>query len=315
MFEKCLELINKYDNIVIHRHINPDGDAIGSQVGLKYLILENFPDKNVYIVGDNPVRYSFMDESTPQEVPDSFYNDALAIVLDTSSAELISDQRYKTARETFRIDHHIQSESITDYEVDDTSYESCCGLITAFAKEQNLKLTPLVAKSLFTGIVTDSGRFRYDATTSRTFDLCSYLMQVPFDTDSIYRNLYSQSFEDVLFRAQFILKIKFTSHNVAYIYSTKEDVISYNRDFFSISRGMVSVMADIKGVDIWVNFTENEKGVIVELRSSKYNINKIAVKYGGGGHEKASGATLKDRETAMAMLADLDKLAEENGNI
>ena len=312
MFEKSLELIKKYDTIIIHRHITPDGDAIGSQVGLKYLILENFPDKKVYIVGDDPGRYSFMEYSTPEIVSDDMYKDALAIVLDTSGAELISDQRYKTAKETLRIDHHIQSAPLTDYEVDDTSFESCCGLITAFAKEQNLKMNPVIAKSLFTGIVTDSGRFRYDATTSRTFELASFLMQTPFETDSIYRNLYSQNFEDVLLRAKFVMKIKFTTHNVAYIYTTKEEVDSYNKDFFSISRGMVSVMSDIKGVDIWINFTESDRGVIVEVRSTKYNINKIAVKYGGGGHEKASGATLKDRETAMQMLMDLDKLAEEN---
>ena len=72
---------------------------------------------------------------------------------------------------------------------------------------------------------------------------------------------------------------------------------------------MVSVMADLKGIDIWVNFTETPKNtVLCELRSSKYNINPIAVKYGGGGHAKASGATLHSREEAMAMLSDLDAM-------
>ena len=84
-----------------------------------------------------------------------------------------------------------------------------------------------------------------------------------------------------------------------------------NMDIFSISRGMVGTMSDIKGIDIWVNFTETEKGVLCELRSSKYNINPIAVKYGGGGHAKASGATVKNRETAMAMLHDMELLTEE----
>ena len=75
---------------------------------------------------------------------------------------------------------------------------------------------------------------------------------------------------------------------------------------------MVGVMSEIRGVDAWVNFTETEDGVLCELRSSRYNINPIAVKYGGGGHQKASGATVPNRETAMQMLADLDKLVEEN---
>ena len=75
---------------------------------------------------------------------------------------------------------------------------------------------------------------------------------------------------------------------------------------------MVATMSDIKGVDIWVNFTETEECVLCELRSSRYNINPIAVKYGGGGHAKASGATVADRETAMAMLRDLDAMMGEN---
>ena len=86
----------------------------------------------------------------------------------------------------------------------------------------------------------------------------------------------------------------------------------YNADTFTVSRGMVGLMADIRGVDIWANFTETENGVLCELRSSTMNINPIAVKYGGGGHAKASGATLANREEAMAMLADLDAMMEEN---
>jgi phosphoesterase RecJ-like protein len=74
---------------------------------------------------------------------------------------------------------------------------------------------------------------------------------------------------------------------------------------------MVNVMGEIRGVDIWVNFTESEEGVLCELRSSKYNINPIAKKYGGGGHAKASGATVKDRAMAMEMLDDLMRLTEE----
>ena len=98
---------------------------------------------------------------------------------------------------------------------------------------------------------------------------------------------------------------------MAYIYTTKEELAQYEADTFTISRGMVGTMGDLKGVDIWVNFTETEQGVLCELRSGKYNINPIAVKYGGGGHQKASGATVKDRNEAMQMLADLDRMMEE----
>ena len=312
MFEKILELIQTHDRIIIHRHLNPDGDALGSQIGLKHILLENFPGKEVYAVGDAARHYSFMDDSVMDEIPDDYYTDALAIVLDTSARKLISDGRYASAKATARIDHHLFVEKICQTEVVGTSFESCCGLIAAFAMEAGLRLTPTAAKSLYTGMVTDSGRFRYDATSAQTFRLAAFLMEQPFDTNEIYRNLYADDFSRIQLKAQFILKIQFSPRNVAYIYTTREEMQALKLDTFTVSRGMVGTMSDIRGVDIWVNFTETEQGVACELRSSKYNINPIAVKYGGGGHAKASGATVADRETAMAMLGDLDAMMEEN---
>ena len=308
MFSEILNLIQKYDTIIIHRHKKPDGDALGSQIGLKRILLENFPGKQVYTVGDPAGSYSFMDDSVMDDIPDSTYEGALAMVLDCSAKALISDDRYTLAAATARIDHHIFVEKIADAEVTDTSYESCCGLIAELARANGLRLPPLAAKSLYTGMVTDSGRFRYDAVSAQTFRLASFLMEQPIDTNEIYLNLYADDLESKKLRAQFILKICTTARNVAYIYTTLDEFKALGVDSFTISRGMVGTMADMKGVDIWVNFTETENGVLCELRSSRYNINPIAVKYGGGGHAKASGATVKDRETAMAMLADLDKL-------
>ena len=311
MFEQVLSAIQSFDRIIIHRHKNPDGDALGSQIGLKHILKENFPEKEVYMVGDRAGRYAFMEDSVMDEIPDELYSGALAVILDTSAKHLISDERYPLAEKTVRIDHHIFCETIADVEVTDTAYESCCGLITEFALECGLKLNLLAAKSLYTGMVTDSGRFRYDSTSSNTFRLASALMAQPFDIGDIYGNLYADDLQNVKNKAHFLLKIQKTEKPVAYIYTDLEEVRSLGMDTFSISRGMVGTMSDIRGIDIWVNFTETEKGVLCELRSSKYNINPIAVKYGGGGHAKASGATVKDRATAMAMLHDLELLTEE----
>ncbi len=311
MFEHILQAIKTADTIIIHRHKNPDGDALGSQIGLKNILLDTFPGKQVYAVGDDAGRYSFMEGSVMDVVPDEAYADALAIVLDTSAKHLISDDRYQTAKATARVDHHIFVETICQEEVTDTSYESCCGLITQFAMECGLVVSQLAAKSLYTGMVTDSGRFRFDATSAQTFRLAAFLMERKFDTNEIFRELYADSFERIQLKARFTLKIQFTPKNVAYIYTTLAEMQEMQADTFSVSRGMVGTMSDIKGVDIWVNFTETEAGVLCELRSSKYNINPIAVKYGGGGHAKASGATVASKEIAMAMLADLDAMMGE----
>jgi len=312
MFEQVLSAIKAYDRIIIHRHSSPDGDALGSQIGLKHLIQANFPGKEVYAVGDEARRYAFMDDSVMDDLPDSAWEDALAIILDLSAKSLISDHRYTLAAATVRIDHHIFCETIAPVEVVESSYESCCGLIAQMALECGWEMPPIAAKSLYTGMVTDSGRFRYDSTSARTHRLAAYLMEQPFDTNEIYRHLYASDFEQIRLRAQFTLKVQFTPRNVAYIYTTLEELQALSADTFTVSRGMVGVMADIRGVDIWANFTETEQGIFCELRSSRFNINPIAVKYGGGGHAKASGATLKNREEAMAMLRDLDAMMEED---
>ena len=311
MFEEILSQIHAHDTIIIHRHSRPDGDALGSQIGLKHILRQNFPEKHVWVVGDEAGFYGFMEDSTMDQIPDTTYESALAIILDCGAPGLVSDGRYKLAAKTARIDHHLFTGCFADVEVIDSGFESCCGLIAQFAVEQGLKMNRVAAKSLYTGMVTDSGRFRYDSTTARTFRLASFLMEQEFDTNEIYRDLYADDFESKKRKAQFLLKTQFTPKRVAYICTTLQELKEMNADTFSVSRGMVNTMADIKGTEIWVNFTETGEGVLCELRSSGVNINPVAVKYGGGGHAKASGATVPDFETAMRMLQDLDALLGE----
>lgn len=309
MFTAILDCIKAYDTIIIHRHHHPDGDAMGSQIGLKHIIKENFPEKTVYCVGDDPKHFHFMTDSEMDVISDDVYKGALAIILDTAATHLISDGRYTLADKTARLDHHIFCEKIADEEVVDTSYESCCGLVTQFAVDCSLRLSPLAAQSLYTGMVTDSGRFRYDGTTARTFRLAAALMETQFDTGELFRNLYADELAGKQLKAKFTLKIQRTENGVAYIYTNLDEFNALGLDTFTVSRGMVNTMADIKGISIWVNFTETEQGVLCEIRSNRYNINPVAVTYGGGGHQKASGATVADHATAMAMLHDLDAIA------
>lgn len=311
MFNDILTLIRRHDVIVLHRHLSPDGDALGSQIGLKHIILDNFPGKTVYMTGDPAGRYAFMADSVMDEVPDHVFPGALSVILDCSAVHLIADSRYQQAAAACRIDHHLFCGQIVPTEAIDTTSESCCGLIAALAMEAGLTVSSLAATSLYTGMVTDSGRFRYDATSAKTHRLAAYLMEREFDTADIYRNLYSDDLAFIRLRARFTLKIQTTDHRVAYIYTDRAEAESYGVSMFTLSRGFVNVMSEIRGIDSWVNFTETEDGVLCEIRSSRYNINPIAVKYGGGGHRKASGCTLSGREEAMRLLDDLNQLAED----
>lgn len=310
MFKEILQKIKEFDTIIIHRHSRPDGDALGCQLGLKYGLIENFKDKLIVAVGDINERLKFMGEM--DVVEDSIYPNALAIVLDVAEEFMISDERYKMAKFVIKMDHHIEKTGFGSIKFVDTTYESCAGLIADFFYQTGLKLNQQAASSLFTGIVTDSGRFRYASTTDRTFSLVSYLLKEKIDLESIYMNLYSEDLEIVKLRAALTQKFMVTSSGVGILKNTKEEVVSYGIDIFTISRGMVNIMAGIKGINIWANFTEDSESnkIWVELRSNGANINEVATKYGGGGHKLASGASVESWEVVDAMIDDLNQLAK-----
>lgn len=309
MFKKIYAKIKAYDIIIIHRHIRPDGDALGSQIGLREALRISFPKKQIYAVGEENSRFAFIGDM--DIVDDSLYKNALVIVLDSSTTDMISDDRYKLADYIIKIDHHKAGKDYGDLIYVDIEEISSASIVTDFINKENLQLNDFGARALFTGIVTDSGRFRYEGVSSKTFNLVAKLLEYSFSITEIYNHLYIDDLDYVRLKAEMTLKFKI-KNNVAFLKTTKEEVQSYGVDVFTISRGMVGVMGGIKGIDIWVNFTEKEDtNVFAEIRSNKLDVSNIAQKYGGGGHKLASGATLENFEVAKAMLDDLVELAED----
>jgi phosphoesterase RecJ-like protein len=302
--------IKEFDTIIIHRHQKPDGDAIGSQIGLKEAIISTFPNKYVKIVGDALGRYSFMGQM--DEVEDDLYKEALVIVCDSGAEKLISDERYKTGKYLIKIDHHIPQGEYGNMTLVDTSFESCAGLIADFCYQTNMKLNKSSATALYTGIVTDSGRFRYSQTTPRTLLTASHLLEYGVEIDKIYNNIYIEKLKNVKLKAKLTDKFVVLPSGVAYLINTKKDIEEYGLPIFEISRGMVGIMSGIEEISIWANFSEDTNGdIYCELRSNGKNINQVAVKYGGGGHLQASGTTLKNFDEVKLLIADLEKVAGE----
>ena len=149
MYNKLIKFINDYDTIVIYRHARPDGDALGSQFGLREVLRSNFPNKKIYAVGDMTARYSFMGDVDTDFTLGFNY---LGIVLDCSETSLISDESYLKARKLVKIDHHIYREKFGDLEFVDESYESCAGYLANLLMKMHLNINEKAAKSLFTDI-------------------------------------------------------------------------------------------------------------------------------------------------------------------
>lgn len=311
-----IDVINKikeYDTIIIHRHYQPDGDALGSQIGLKAILVDNFPNKKIYAVGDTTARLDFIGEM--DIIDDDCYKDALIIILDSSTEDMIHDQRYKTGKFKIKIDHHLSGKDYADINYVDTGTISCASLIADIFYSLGYKINQEAAMALYIGIVTDSGRFLYPGVTSKTLLLASNLLSTGFDIQPIYQKLYTEDYDLKKIKAELVSAIQKTKNNVAYIFSSKKDVKRFKLDIFTVSREFVGVMSGIQGVDIWVNFTEDINGKIyTEIRSTKYNVSLVAAKHGGGGHKLACGATLNSKKDIQAVLNDLDNLILEESN-
>lgn len=307
---QIFDLIESYQTIIIHRHLRPDMDAIGSQYGLYLSIKENYPAKDVYVVGDsNDMVYLAKMDVISNET----YQEALAIITDVSVARLVSDDRYHLAKEIVIIDHHQNDTDIENVSVfyKDPTYASASEMIIDFVKEFNFKITPETATYLYGGMVTDTGRFLYLNNASKTFELASYITKFNPAYQDFYDYVYTEPLQKRLTKNLFSA-FELTENNVAYRKNTAELIQKSGLEFQAISRGMVNQMAGIKEVPIWANFTEDiENNLIVgEFRARGIIIVDIAKKYGGGGHNQACGASLKDWDEVDLVLKDLDERAK-----
>lgn len=308
MYENVIKMIEKYDRIIIHRHLNPDGDAYGSQLGLKRIIELNFPMKEVYAVGDEN-DLGFLGKM--DEIPDNLYPDALVIVVDVCVTYLISDDRYKLAKEVLVIDHHLNQPDFACTSIIDSSHIACAELVAGIFYDNDYVFDTLAANCFLTGIVTDSGRFLYPSTSARTLEIASFLMKKGADLTWIYDHLYLEDLHLKKLKGYFINNFKITEHNVAYMKNDKTIKDEFGVTTFTVSRAMVNQMGGIKNIEIWANFTEDDDGKVwVELRSKEKSIVHIARKYGGGGHALACGCTLNSLDEVELVLDDLDGFLE-----
>lgn len=315
---KIIEAIKAHDTIIIHRHKQPDLDAYGAQLGLKELIIENFKDKNVYAVGDDQ---SYPLEHSMDKIDDATYEDALVFVLDTAADYMISDKRYKLGKTLINIDHHRNDTNIDpDIFFHEPDLISCSQMIAMIGMKGGLKFNDLIASHIYAGIVGDSGRFQYitSKNAKNTFDIVAYLMNYHVKIQEIYDFLSLESLAKRVAKDKF-RSFNLTEYNVAYRFNDYASIKASGLTFQEVSRGTVNLMAGIKEVMIWANFSENEHGEIVgEFRSKDISIVDIAKQFGGGGHANACGATLDSWEASLEVVRAFDermKMYHDKGNI
>lgn len=292
-----LKVINSYESIVIFHHINPDGDCLGSQHGLKKWLKQKYPQKKIYAIGDNENLFEFLTWEFDEIPSDEVLSNSLGIVVDANYSNRIKNNELileKKIKSLVRIDHHPENDDI-DYIlrfVDDSycsSAEQIVDLIHFIDREFN---SSNIAQFLYLGIYTDSRRFFYDKTSARTHYLVSWLWKSNFNVDLIHKNLSITTLKEIEFRKEVLNNFK-TKDNVIYYFLTYKKAKELNLS--NSEKNRVDFLANIQGFSIWIFFIENEdKTIRVRLRSNEKNVNQIAKLYGGGGHLKASGALIND---------------------
>jgi len=293
--------IEAYETIIIERHTRPDLDALGSQIGLSLILKNKYPNKNIYIVGDETKKYSFIGKM--DEIEDEKFNGALVIIVDVAVSYLVSDTRYTNASKVWVIDHHKNDCDITDYKLVDTTRSAAAEYIAYLVIKEGIEIPKDAATALYGGIITDSGRFMYGANLSETLRVSASLIDFGADAKYIYDNIYIETLQEREMKNYFQERIKFKD-GVAWLENGEEVFDKFKCEFNDISRGMLSLMAGIEEIKIWCNFTYDIESNTVkcEFRSRGVEIVDVAKSFGGGGHAYACGCTIQSFQNVEEVI-------------
>ena len=313
--EQILQKIKDYNRIFLFRHVRNDGDCVGATKGFQRILQLTWPEKEIYLIDQDTAQYLEFLGPEDEPVDESLYADALGIVLDTASEARISNKNYTLCKELIKIDHHIPLEHYGCINWVEEERSSCCEMIVDFYRTfaDELQIDSQAATYLYTGMVTDSGRFKYSGMTGETMRCAGVLLDVGVDTDTLFARLYLEAYEYLKFKAYIYEHMQMTENGVAYIFVDKAMQERFNLSLEQAS-AIVGNLDSIRGCICWIVFIENgdaEQSIRVRLRSRFVHINPVAEKYRGGGHACASGATVYGQEEIQALLCDADALVKE----
>ena len=300
--------IKKWDKIIIHRHERPDPDALGSQGGLAELIRASFPETEVFTAGvDNRTLEYFTTMNRPKE---SDYEEALVIVVDTANPPRIDGKEALAhGNKVIKIDHHPDEDRYGDIQWVDPTASSCSEMIADLWQTfpDELVLSDEGARLLYGGIVGDTNRFLYDATTPKTMRLAAALMEKDFSPTAL-NNQMNEINPKVAKLIGYVLENLHVSKNgVGSIILTEKILGRFGLEDEDTHQ-VVSLPGNIAGVLSWGIFVQQKDHTFrCRLRSKGPVINGIAKEHDGGGHPLASGANAKDEEEIKDILEKFEK--------
>ena len=314
LIDEFFDAIVRFDRIAIFRHEKPDYDAFGSQLGMESFIKDNWPNKEVISVGDDHVTLTGKCFPEMKVYDDSWFEkEFLAIILDLSNLDRIADERATKAKFIVQIDHHPLVEHFGNIEIVDETMAAAGELLASifFSKEDKYKVSKETATNLYKAIVGDSGRFLFESTTAHTFLIAKKLLEAGVDLKETYHQIYDNDKSDLLVKTYILKHYHVTPHGVAYYVLTDKLLKKFHLQPIQ-GKENVNLFAHFEGIHAWLSITEDKKkgNWRVSIRSAGTPIDKLAEKYGGGGHAQASATKFKTRKEVKDFISALDQLFE-----
>lgn len=310
------EALVRHRRFLLTSHYNPDGDNIASQLALASILRSL--NKQVAIVDQDPVpgRYRFLPdwESISNDI--SPQNASCAVVLDCANIDRIgraADIITPATMELVNIDHHVSNSLYGHFHYVDPEASSTCELVLRLAQKLRVKPTPEQAQIILTGMMSDTGGFRYASTSADTLRAAGLLSDYGAKIADVAEQLYyQQPISQLKILGELLSGLKTGANGkLAYMSLTQELIKKYDFDL-SESEEFVKYALAVKGAEVALLFKEQGDGIIrVSFRAKgRVDVNQLAGKFGGGGHISAAGArlntTLEDAVQKVVQMAEAE---------
>ncbi len=307
--------IERAQTIAISGHVRPDGDAIGSAMGLYYYLTKNYPDKTVCVfLEDVPDNFAHIRDEDAMNRRCDHYD--LFIALDSGDVERLGDAAavmLENSDYIINVDHHITNTLFGNKNIVDAKASSTCQILFTLMDED--KINKLTAMALYTGIIHDTGVFKHNNTSYQTMRIAGRLMRkgIAFG-EIIDSSFYSKTYKQLQIMGRCLMEsVRVLDDLVIYSVMTLQDMELYQAKPSDLD-GVIDQLRTTEGVEVAILISERVPGEFkVSMRSNQIvDVASIAKYYGGGGHIKASGFTMNGTVDEV-IEAILDHIEEQLG--
>ncbi len=310
-YKEIWEKIISYNSFVILPHVKSDGDAIGSSIALK-LILESI-NKKAYIYLKDKIPYNISSFLKSEDISKNKKFDVEAVIaLDSGDISRLRDRIDDFNGVDFNIDHHISNDNYGKHNLVLPEKSSTGEIIFNIIKNNNIRISKRVAEFLFIALATDTGRFMYSNVSSDSFVMASELLKVGIDSSYILNKIYSEKpIEKAKLESHVIENCEILSDGKLAVFALTREI----QDRFCCydTEDIAEKLRDLRGVIVSALLYEYNSQVKLSLRSKDdtVDVSTIAIKFGGGGHKQASGATISEdniNEVYKKVKLELEKV-------